>query len=361
MLTIKFIDEMNYSSYDGYSYMNNRNENSRLFSHIISYEDASPYSAEDPKRLMEYIDQHSDDFSKIKITGAFSIERHRRECCISELDDDIKLALIFLYRPPSENTIIEFYNLRMPSFEWLAANRDLTLCIEFKELFIDNEKCFFPLSPNPNMRFTYNDEVIKNVPEWAEARLKFNRHHAETSYNNMIHSKYFGRIFIAPEVPITFGELCEKMYEQLDRYDHGIYCVASFCDDYAADIPSGILCIENGTRLNSVIYGMIEKDGEGRFVQLDTAKYTSTTKKLDIFVRLFNQTKADRVTFIVCGEHLKDINLNYACNTNYGVMIDRTSRTVSIMERKAAAIRFYQAMERSDIPQLQPPEKILCK
>ena len=77
-----------------------------------------------------------------------------------------------------------------------------------------------------------------------------------------------------------------------------------------------------------------------------------------MLVSLFKEENVDRMTFIISDEYVQDFIGNYTENIEYGVIIERSSKTVTYAERLSASIHFCKAMERTDIPYDLPPEKL---
>lgn len=87
-------------------------------------------------------------------------------------------------------------------------------------------------------------------------------------------------------------------------------------------------------------------------------KYPTLTEMIDQLANLVEQEKADKLTAIIGCELIERFSQNFAKEVQYGIVIDRTCKTLSIMEQNAAVVHFYKAAEKADIQPDQIPDDI---
>lgn len=123
----------------------------------------------------------------------------------------------------------------------------------------------------------------------ADKKIRSRRYDDTSSYARHYDQKVIGAYF---DKPVTFRDFCAQLNKDtmfsLETHD-----IDPFCDDYCVLIERKIFNAQVEKWKRPILYGVIEKDGKGRFVEIDTEKYATATKILDMLVSLFKEENAD--------------------------------------------------------------------
>ena len=358
MITVEYLKyEDSYKGYNplsGFVFLDEIDNINNHFDEFLEYPIgvAEPFTDEDSERFFEYLYSIQPHKSHgFRREGAFSFFADNIIYNLTKLALDIKVVLLILkYRLDSKHNgmIINPCFLCSEPYRWLAERYDLTLYIKPSDIIHSK---FHQLQ---NTQFQCDGEKIENIEKWLAEHVRYTREYEKTLYR--IKDGEFISVF--PDGPITFREFCAKLNKEM-LFKLETQKIDDFCHDYTVVIHNYFHAEVNYWK-NPILYGVIEKDGKGRFVQTEEMQNATVPMVFDTIIRMFKDNDADILTLIISKDIFKSIDVIDYGNLLHIVTIHRSAKLIDIADDwfKAPKI-LIKSMERAGISLHTLPEKLI--
>lgn len=358
MITIEYLQyEGSYKGYNelsGYLFLDTTGVIGCQFNDLLEYRDGEPepFSDKESESFLEYISSIQPYKSHgFRRTGTFAFSADGVIYNLTNLDPNMKAVLLILkYREDTKynGIIINPCFLESEPYRWLAGNYDLSLCIKPSDILHSK------FSDVQNTEFVHAGEKIDNIEEWLVEKTRHKRYDATSSYARCYDDRVIG---VYLDKPATFRDFCAILNKdtlfRLETHE-----IDPFCDNYLVLIEGRLFNAQVREWENPILYGIIEKDGKGRFVQSNRIDNANVQMVFDTIVRLFKDENADIMNIIVSSEFYEDIDVIDYKNVLQSITINRNFKAIFMNDWYKAEDCLHQAMERADIPLDAQPEKL---
>ena len=355
MMTINIYTKDSFDVSDNYTFLVDPQSIRREFDYAVHYTEdmPEPFTDEDSNRLFEVISKTepyiSEEFRRID-TYTFHTKYFGTDI-ISNLAPDIMLALLILRARKYDTRIVIKDYLSCFPMKWLAENYDISVYADIRSVY-DNTS----LRYDPNIELRYNGEKIEDHFSFFDEHLSFTLKKANDCYKNFARR----RLCLTLDEEVSLKDLFGLLKENgAQIYVDETEC----CNDYTVELPNNTFCFDhiNGFHKYPSIFCVTECGSTSSIGRFYSVKNPTILEMITQMIMVFEEKKADRLTAVIGNEILEEFSQDFIKEMEYGIVIDRKRRKLSIMEPNVAAVHFCKAAEKCDIPPEQIPEDIVIE